>query len=203
VQNAKNKLKDKIVRSKRASLRLTLTRGLRDVAAEPLRCFLGQLNNYLITSDGNVHFNLLPDAGTRHTRRPDPATERTNVKNFLKLLLGSGLFLLEQSDRTTDVRERAAHKIDNLRDAVQQKYEDAADRVAKASRAIRGEDNHVLGNALRFAAGIGVGIGVGLLLAPASGQDTRGAIAGGVQQFGNKVRKQIFSERDRATPAVG
>jgi hypothetical protein len=165
--------------------------------------FLGQLNNYAIPSGGNIHFNLLPDAGTRHMRRPDPATERTNVKNFLKLLLGSGLFLLEQSGRTTDVRERAAHKIDDLRDAVQRKYEDAADRVAKASRAIRGEDNHVLGNALRLAAGVGIGIGVGLLLAPASGQDTRSAMAGGVQQFGNKVRKQIFSERDRATPAVG
>src|ERR1700731_4958591 len=83
------------------------------------------------------------------------------------------------------------------------KYEDAAGRVAKASRAIRGEDNQALGNALRIAAGIGVGIGVGLLLAPASGQETRSAIAGGVRQFGNEVRKQVFSERPRAAANAG
>jgi hypothetical protein len=126
-----------------------------------------------------------------------------NMKTILKLLFGSGLFLLEQPDRTTNVRDRASRKIDDLRDVVRQKYEDAADRVAKASRAIRGEDNHSLGNAVRFAAGIGVGIGVGMLFAPASGQDTRTAIAGSIQQFGNKVRRQIFSERARAIAAAG
>jgi|SRR5271165_2039758 len=125
------------------------------------------------------------------------------MKKLLKALLGGGLYLLEQSDRATEVRDRAARRIHDLRDVVEQKYEDAAVRVAKASRALRGEDNHVLGNALRLAAGVGVGIGVGLLLAPASGQQTRSAIAGGVQQFGNKVRKQVFSEPAQTTPAVG
>jgi hypothetical protein len=109
------------------------------------------------------------------------------MKNLLKTLLGTSLFLFEQSDSAQKKRDRAASKIDDLRDVVQQKYKDAAGRVAKASRAIRGEDNQALGNALRIAAGIGVGIGVGLLLAPASGQETRSAIAGGVRQFGNEV----------------
>jgi gas vesicle protein len=125
------------------------------------------------------------------------------MKNFLKLLLGSSLFLLERSDRTEDARDRAARKIDDLRDIVQQKYEDAAGRVAKASKAIRGEDNEALGNALRLVAGIGVGIGIGLLVAPASGQQTRAAIAGSVKQFGNKVRRQVFSEPARATASAG
>ena len=120
------------------------------------------------------------------------------MKKLLKTLLGTSLYLLEQSDRTHDMRDRAARKIDDLRDVVQHKYGDAADRVARASRAIRGEDNHALGNALRLAAGIGVGVGFGLLFAPASGQDTRRAIAGGVQQFGDKVRKRVSSERARA-----
>ena len=125
------------------------------------------------------------------------------MKNLLRTLLGTSLFLLEQSDDAKTVRDRVARKIDDLRDVVQQKYEDAAGRVAKASRAIRGEDNQALGNALRIAAGIGVGIGVGLLLAPASGQETRSAIAGGVRQFGNEVRKQVFSERPRAAANAG
>jgi gas vesicle protein len=125
------------------------------------------------------------------------------MKNFLKLLLGSSLFLLERSDRTKDARDLAARKIDDLREVVQQKYEDAADRVAKASRAIRGEDDEVLGNALRLVAGIGIGIGVGLLVAPASGQETRGAVTGSVKQFGNKIRRQVFPDRARATANAG
>jgi len=125
------------------------------------------------------------------------------MNKFLKTLLGTSLYLLEQSDGAQNGRDRAAREIDDLRDAVQQKYEDAADRVAKASRVIRGEDNPALGNAVRLAAGIGVGIGLGLLFAPASGQDTRRAIAGSVKQFGNKVRKRVFSERARATATVG
>jgi len=59
------------------------------------------------------------------------------MKKLLKMLLGTGLYVLEQSDRTNNVRDRAARKLDDLRDVVQHKYEDAADRVARASRAIR------------------------------------------------------------------
>jgi len=125
------------------------------------------------------------------------------MKKLLKTLLGTSLCLLEQSDRTRRVRDRAANKIDDLRDSVRQSYEDAAERVTKASRVIRGEDNHALGNGLRLVAGIGVGIGVGLLLAPASGQETRSAIAGGVQRFGKKVRKRVSSERARAATKAG
>jgi hypothetical protein len=123
------------------------------------------------------------------------------VKKLLKTLLGTSLYLLEQSDGAQNGRDRAACRIDDLRDAVQHKYEDAADRVAKASRAIRGEDNPALGNAVRLAAGIGVGIGLGLLFAPASGQETRSAIAGSVLQFRNTVRKPVCSEQSRAATA--
>ena len=93
------------------------------------------------------------------------------MKRLIKVLLGTSLFLLEQSDGAKKGRDRAGSSIGDLRGVVQQKYEDAAGRVAKASRAIRGEDNQTLGNALRIAAGVGVGIGVGLLFAPTSGQE--------------------------------
>ncbi len=120
------------------------------------------------------------------------------MKRLIKVLLGTSLFLLEQSDGAKKARDRAGSSIDDLRGVVQQKYEDAAGRVAKASRAIRGEDNQTLGNALRIAAGVGVGIGVGLLFAPTSGQETRSALAGSLQQFRNKGRKRVFSENARA-----
>jgi len=126
------------------------------------------------------------------------------MNNFLKLMLGTGLYLLERSDKATKkTRERATENLNDLRDAVQERYETATDRVARASRAIRGEDRRALGNALRLAAGIGVGIGIGLIFAPASGEKTRSAIGGKVQIFGDKVRKQFSSADAFATGTNG
>jgi len=112
------------------------------------------------------------------------------MNNFLKLLLGTGIYLLEQSDESTKrVRSRAADNLSDLRDFAQEKYETAADRVSRASRAIRGDDGR-LGNALSLVAGIGIGVAVGMIFAPASGEETRSAIADKVQMFGGKVKEQ-------------
>jgi ElaB/YqjD/DUF883 family membrane-anchored ribosome-binding protein len=117
------------------------------------------------------------------------------MNKFLKLLLGTSLYLLEQSDGATKkARDRAADQFSDLRDAAQEKFETATDRVARASRAIRGEDNYVLSNALRFVAGVGVGLGIGLILAPASGEETRSVIAGRVHEMGDRFRKQFSTE---------
>lgn len=126
------------------------------------------------------------------------------MNKFLKLLLGTSLYLLDQSDNATKrMRERAVGQMEDLRDAALETYDTAASRVARASRAIRGKDSDILRNALPFAAGIGVGIGVGLLLAPASGNETRRVIAGKVQEIGDKVRQQFSSEGASATGTRG
>jgi gas vesicle protein len=122
------------------------------------------------------------------------------MNKYLKLLLGTSLYLLEQSESATkNARDRAAEQIDDLRDAAQRKYETAANRVVRASRAIRGDDNDLLRSALFFAAGTGVGIGIGLILAPASGEETRGEIAGRVREIGDKVRRQFADDDVSAT----
>src|SRR5208282_4120378 len=116
--------------------------------------------------DSHDHSEMLASNIMRLVTR----SKGNSMNKFLKLLLGTSLYLLEQSDGATkNVRDRAADHISDLRDAAQEKYESASHRVAKASRAIRGDDHYVLGNVLRFVAGVGVGIGVGLILAPASG----------------------------------
>ena len=116
------------------------------------------------------------------------------MNSFLKLLLGTTLYVLEQSDKSTrKVRRRAADNLDDLRDLAQDKYAVASDRVSRASHALMGDDNRVLSNVLSLAAGVGIGIGIGLIFAPASGEETRGAIAGKVQVFGDKVKKQFSS----------
>jgi hypothetical protein len=118
-----------------------------------------------------------------------------SMNKFLKLLLGTSLYLLEQSDGATKgVRDRAADRLSDLGDAARETYETASNRVARASRAIRGEDSSALNNTLRFVAGIGVGLGIGLILAPASGEETRSVIAGRVHAMGDKVRRQFSTD---------
>ncbi|MGA7684679.1 MAG: hypothetical protein WCA58_06655 [Terriglobales bacterium] len=119
------------------------------------------------------------------------------MNKFLKLLLGTTLYVLEQSDQSTrKMRNRAADNLGDLRDMAQDKYATASDRVSRARQAIMGEDSQILGNVLSLAAGIGIGVGIGLIFAPASGEKTRGVIADKVQTFGTKVKKQFSSESD-------
>jgi hypothetical protein len=124
------------------------------------------------------------------------------VNKFFKLLLGTGLYLLEQDQPTQNKRDRTASGIDDFRDDVLRQYDTAADRVGRASRALRGEDNHAFGNALRLATGIGVGVGVGVLLAPASGQNTRRAIAAKAKEWNGELGKQFSPTLKRATAAT-
>jgi ElaB/YqjD/DUF883 family membrane-anchored ribosome-binding protein len=127
-----------------------------------------------------------------------------NMNKLFKLLLGTGIYLMEQSDTATkSARDRAAGQIEDLRDAAREKYERASDRVLRASRAIRGEDSNLLGNAIYFVAGAAVGVGVGLIFAPASGEVTRSVIAGRVQEMGDRVRDQFSSAEARATGTHG
>ena len=126
------------------------------------------------------------------------------MNKFLKLLLGTTLYVLEQSDQSTrKIRNRAADNIDDLRDMAQEKYATASDRVSRASQALMGEKNsHVVGNILSLAAGVGIGVGIGLIFAPASGEETRSAIADKVQVVGDRVKKQ-FSTSTEDYPATG
>jgi hypothetical protein len=102
------------------------------------------------------------------------------MNRTLKMLLRTGLTILEQSDRATEpVRQHIAETADLLR------------------RKIRGED-HTLRYVLTFAAGVGVGLGVGLLTAPASGEESRSAIAGKMREVGERA-KNISSKGDLAT----
>jgi hypothetical protein len=50
-----------------------------------------------------------------------------------------------------------------------------------------------------FAAGLGLGIAVGILLAPASGKQTRDSISGKVQDIGNQVGER-FEAQKRTRP---
>jgi hypothetical protein len=98
------------------------------------------------------------------------------MNKLLKSLLQTGLYFLEQPDRATAaVRERVKEDIDDVAEKFQ------------------GQD-HTLRYVLIFAAGVGVGLGAGMLTAPASGEDSRSALAGKVREVGDRVKKRVSGE---------
>jgi len=78
---------------------------------------------------------------------------------------------------------------------------DFLDQSDRAGRAIRRQEDPTMRNAISFAAGIGLGIGLGILLAPASGEETRSSIAEKVQDVGERVRDRFSPELRK--PATG
>jgi hypothetical protein len=109
-------------------------------------------------------------------------------KILFNVLLGAGLHLLDElRDRVTESAGTAGERAQGL-------YETASGRARRAAAAIRGEDHQGMNTGLAVLLGVGIGIGVGLLLAPTSGEETRGTIA-------RKVRDR-FSERE-ATGTYG
>jgi hypothetical protein len=127
-----------------------------------------------------------------------------NMKKVFKVALGTGLFVVDQLDRATkSTRERVGDQVDDLRDLAQDRSSGAADRIARASKRFRTEDdNRAIWNVVRFAAGVGIGVGVGLLAAPANGKETRTKLAEKAQELGGNVR-QYFASADLRATATG
>lgn len=101
--------------------------------------------------------------------------------SVLKSLLKTAVYVIDQT----------AEKVDRVSDR-------AYDMADDARTAIFPED-HTLRHVLLFAAGVGVGVGAGLLLAPASGEETRNSITEKVQDIGDKVKSRVSNRNYGAT----
>jgi len=122
---------------------------------------------------------------------------RMRKENLLwNVLLGTSVYLLDS------LRSRLSEGAEDLTDRARDTYGEASRRVNRASEAIRGDDSHVLGTVAALVIGVGVGVGVGMLLAPASGEETRGTISNKVQEFGGRM-KDKFSEGQSSSTAYG
>jgi hypothetical protein len=115
---------------------------------------------------------------------------RLRKENILwNVLVGTGVYLLDS------LRDRLSDGIGDLTDRARDTYDEASRRASRATDVIRGEDHRGLGTAAALVLGVGVGVGVGLLLAPASGEETRNTISNKVQEFSGRVRDRFNEER--------
>jgi hypothetical protein len=121
---------------------------------------------------------------------------RTRNRGLTNVLLGAGIYLLDT------MRGRLSENMEGWRERARDTYDVASERASRVSAALRGEDSRVLSNAAALLLGVGVGVGVGILLAPASGEETRRNIADEVQEFGDKARGRM-REAKRATGTHG
>jgi YtxH-like protein len=111
----------------------------------------------------------------------------------ISTLLGTGLYLLE------NLRERLPDNIDDMKGRARERYETASDRLGRAADALRGkQDSHIFGNVSALLIGVGIGLGVGLLIAPASGDETRADIADKVSDFGDRVRERTTGKKPQS-----
>jgi hypothetical protein len=117
---------------------------------------------------------------------------------LLSVLLDTGLQLLDS------VRERLPDDMDDMKERVRAGYGTASERVSRATNALRGEeDSHVFSKLGALLVGVGIGVGVGLLIAPASGEETRADIAEKVSDIGDKVRERTEKNPQGATGTHG
>ncbi len=104
------------------------------------------------------------------------------MSSVLKSVLKTAVYIMDQ---TADQVDRAS---------------DRASQIADDARtAIFPEEDHTLRNVLLFAAGVGVGVGAGMLLAPASGEETRNSIGERVHDITDRVKGRRSSQNYDAT----
>lgn len=102
---------------------------------------------------------------------------------LLKSMLKTAVYIIDQTAEQVDrASDRAAYIADQARG------------VADDARSAIYPEDHTLRNVLSFAAGLGLGIGAGILLAPASGAETRNSISNRVQDISDKVKGRVSSQ---------
>jgi hypothetical protein len=122
---------------------------------------------------------------------------RLRKNTLLDVLMGAGLFLLDP------VRDRLADSIESLTNRAQDTFDTASDRIGRASSAIRGEDHTGLSATAAMLIGVGIGVGVGMLLAPASGEETRSNLTEKVHNLGDRMRDRFNTEQRAASGTYG
>jgi gas vesicle protein len=115
------------------------------------------------------------------------------VNKLLKSILKTAVYIIDEADSAaSDVRNRVERVSDRVAD------------LADQGRDVIYDEDHTLRNIGILAAGFGVGIAAGILLAPASGEETRSSMREKVEDIGERVRNRFTPRtRTRSTGTEG
>ena len=119
-------------------------------------------------------------------------------EQLLGILVGTSLYLLDK------LRDRLPDNMGDIKDRAWETYETASDRLGRATNALRGKvESRIIGKVGALLIGVGVGVGVGLLIAPASGDETRGDINDKMADLGDRIRERAETKPLGATGTYG
>ena len=119
-----------------------------------------------------------------------PGLNREGVlQRWARLAMKCGLVFTD-AKLWESIRGQMRDRVDDMGSEVKRRYADTSDRLDRAQDAYQGRLNWAAPT-VSFLGGVGLGVGLGLLLAPASGQETRTAI-----------RNKVVSLKKRAEDAA-
>jgi gas vesicle protein len=134
-----------------------------------------------------------------------------DAKDWAKLALKFGLVLAapkvwraisdQLNDRVEDLSERLSRGLEEVSETATRKFGDAGDRLSDANDALRGRRPWA-GLLTGLLVGIGVGAGLGVLLAPASGGETREALRDKAAQTKKQVVQSASNAKERIRESV-
>ncbi len=141
--------------------------------------------------DSKREKKFMRNIGTKHT-----------TKDWVRLAAKLSLLFTEPKvraaignqikDRVNDLSGSMSDKFDDVSDTVSSKYEDAADRLEAAANALQGQTNWP-SRLTGFLLGVGIGAGLGILLAPASGSETRETVREKAADVTDKFRRSVMN----------
>jgi len=93
-------------------------------------------------------------------------------------------------DSVSDLTDNISDKYDGVSGRVSDTYDEAAERLEAAADALQGR-SFWASRATGFLLGVGIGAGLGILLAPASGSETREAVRDKAAEVTGRIRDKV------------
>jgi len=125
---------------------------------------------------------------------------RNSVQDWARLALKLGLVFTDPKVRSV-VSEEVKDRVDHVTHTATDKYEEALDRLEAAGAALQGR-THWPSRLTGFFLGVGVGAGLGILLAPASGSETREVIRERAAEMKSRVVDSASHTSDEVRRSV-
>ena len=127
-------------------------------------------------------------------------TDHNRLNSWLRLLASLGLLFTDSKFRD-DAGKKVKGQVEQVINAVSDRYEDAVDRLEAATDALRGRRQWP-SKFVALLAGVGIGTGIGLILAPAAGSETRKAIRDQTVNLKNRATERASNIAARVRPSA-